>query len=620
LANHRRIARTVGKAVVLLALLISVTPGRAGNPGDLDQDPALEENWMLDRKRQLILDKPTYLNNLREQRLRLEAELKKDPKLAQEDTIRAAHKLVPIYQALGLNKELTELTKRLEDLSSVSSQWLLQSFYLARSDKQHLLKVLKRSYALQKATTTVDRKCAELIQLADLHYQLGEMAAAESYYKEAADLALKDVALQKPPPGTLILVPIGAINSYACFLADKDRIKEADSYMSKAAVFALQRNKYDLSTGYGGFDDLGTFLEIIKKKDPKLYYKYYLKWLAIIRDTPYAGILGKNGEEITAPIFRNISAFNEGLAVAQERFTCRYGYIDKTGNWKLKPTFLAANPFYKGVATAKFSKGLLPIDVAGQSTRFSLIDSSGKELKKLIDLDVTPFNGDLCLGYRLSRNMAPYAIADLIDSSGETLLSGRLGDPIKVRGNHFKLFITTGNRGHGCVVEQVGYPIALSIYPNPTNPGHFTLKQENVEPVVEGKILPERTYSYFDALDKKMEITSDSCKIDQEGENCFLRDLTGKRISKNYYGIRQLSSTCFRTTSTAYLCGLIDAQGHEKVPPKYKEIRAFSEGLAAFQINNRWGFVNENGREIVPAKYIEVGDYKNGVTFYKRLQ
>jgi hypothetical protein len=390
--------------------------------------------------------------------------------------------------------------------------------------------------------------------------------------------------------------------------------------MSKAAVFALQRNKYDLSTGYGGFDDLGTFLEIIKKKDPQLYRKYYQKWLAITRDTPYAGILGRNGQEITAPIFRNISAFNEGLATAQERFTCRYGYIDKTGNWKLKPTFLAANPFCQGVATAKISRDLLPIDVTGQSTRFSLIDSSGKELKRLIDLDVTPFNGNLCLGYRRSRNMAPYAIADLIDTSGETILSGRLGDPNKVRGNHLKIFVTTGSRGHGCIVEQVGYSLALSIHPNPTNPGHFILKQENVEPVVEGKVLPERTYSYFYAIDKKMDITRDSCKIDQEGENCFLRDLTGKRISKNYYGIRQLSSTCFRTTNTAYLCGLIDAQGREKVPPKYKEIRAFSEGLAAFQINNRWGFVNETGREIVPAKYIEVGDYQNGVTFYKRMQ
>lgn len=94
-------------------------------------------------------------------------------------------------QALGLNKELTELTKRLEDHSFVASQWLLQSFYLAQSDKQHLLQVLKRSYALQKAAATVDRKCTDLTQLADLNYQLGEMAAAESYYKEAAESRLE---------------------------------------------------------------------------------------------------------------------------------------------------------------------------------------------------------------------------------------------------------------------------------------------------------------------------------------------------------------------------------------------------------------------------------------------
>jgi tetratricopeptide (TPR) repeat protein len=519
---------------VLLALLLNVPSAHSENPSDPYQDPAIEENWMLDRKRQLILDKPTYLNNLREQRQRLETELKKDPKLAKEDSIRAAHKLAPIYQTLGQNRELIELASRLEEHSFVASQWFLHSFYLQRGDKKHLLQVLKRSYALQNAGVTVDRNCALLAQLADLHYQLGEMSAAEKYYKEAAELALKDVASQKPPKGTYILVPIGAIYSYACFLAVRGRLEESDSYMSKAAIFAQQRKKYDLSTGYG-YDDLHS--EIIKKKDPILYSKYYQKWLAINAETPYAGILSKNGREISAPIFRNISTFEEGQAVAQERFTYRYGYIDKTGKWKLKPIFLAANPFSNGVATVKISNGLLPIDVAGQFTRFSLIDSSGKELRKLVDLDVTPFRGSVCLGYRLSRNMAPYAIADLIDSSGETLLSGRIGDPLDVRGNRFKLFVTTGEVGHGCVVHQVGYRLALSINPDPTNPGHFKLRQENVEPVVEGKVLPERMYSYFDAIDKKGEPVNDSCKMGYEGENSFLVDLTGS--FENYHTTTQ---------------------------------------------------------------------------------
>jgi hypothetical protein len=40
--------------------------------------------------------------------------------------------------------------------------------------------------------------------------------------------------------------------------------------------------------------------------------------------------------------------------------------------------------------------------------------------------------------------------------------------------------------------------------------------------------------------------------------------------------------------------------------------------LAAFHINDRWGFVNESGKEIVPAKYTEVGDFHEGLTFYRR--
>ncbi|MCA6596827.1 MAG: WG repeat-containing protein [Pseudanabaena sp. M046S1SP1A06QC] len=142
-----------------------------------------------------------------------------------------------------------------------------------------------------------------------------------------------------------------------------------------------------------------------------------------------------------------------------------------------------------------------------------------------------------------------------------------------------------------------------------------------------------------------------------------LKDVTGKTLVETKYEsvelhkngyfkisiLKQNSNKYFRSTN---LFGYIDSSGREIIKPDFEEledfmlsnlalfrnhqesnsglintkgqivfrcneIRRFEENLAAFQINDKWGFVNQYGKIVVEAKFLEVGDFKGGVAEVK---
>lgn len=61
-----------------------------------------------------------------------------------------------------------------------------------------------------------------------------------------------------------------------------------------------------------------------------------------------------------------------------------------------------------------------------------------------------------------------------------------------------------------------------------------------------------------------------------------------------------------------YSC-IINKRGKAVIPPKYKGIMEFSEGMAAVRADRLWGFVNEKGKEVILPQYYEVGPFKCGL-------
>ena len=59
--------------------------------------------------------------------------------------------------------------------------------------------------------------------------------------------------------------------------------------------------------------------------------------------------------------------------------------------------------------------------------------------------------------------------------------------------------------------------------------------------------------------------------------------------------------------------GFINKSGKEVIPLKYDSIGSFSEGFAAVKLSDKWGYINKSGKEVIPLKYDYVKNFSKGL-------
>ena len=92
-----------------------------------------------------------------------------------------------------------------------------------------------------------------------------------------------------------------------------------------------------------------------------------------------------------------------------------------------------------------------------------------------------------------------------------------------------------------------------------------------------------------------------------------LVNLEGKAISDFYWRIYDYSEGLIYAKKDEDKKGVfIDAYGKEQFRIKCDYAAPFSEGLARFKINNRWGYVDSKGKIVLVAKYLNAYDFKDG--------
>jgi hypothetical protein len=65
--------------------------------------------------------------------------------------------------------------------------------------------------------------------------------------------------------------------------------------------------------------------------------------------------------------------------------------------------------------------------------------------------------------------------------------------------------------------------------------------------------------------------------------------------------------------SPEVLWGMINHDDTAIIPFKYDDLREFSEGLCAANLQGKWGFINKEDKDVIPFKYYTVQDFTNGI-------
>jgi hypothetical protein len=93
----------------------------------------------------------------------------------------------------------------------------------------------------------------------------------------------------------------------------------------------------------------------------------------------------------------------------------------------------------------------------------------------------------------------------------------------------------------------------------------------------------------------------------------FIDDATNRVLIPPQFDAADFFSDGLAAVETDQQWGYIDNSGKVIVPFKFGSAGRFYGGLADVAINQQWGFIDKNGKVIVPLQFDEVRNYKDGV-------
>jgi len=573
-----------------------------------------------------------------------------------------------LYCATGAFDKAEALAKRVDVVDPENGYDLLMELYSRTNNYQGQLTLLERQYRQRLGSYCKIDSYDPLIGMGYIYYLQGKMSLAGDCYKKAANTTDNHTYTTDAFAAPAKEVPLDAMYIYACYLADRGRIRESAALIRKClSLMQAPQEGVNPRIVEGRFDNFATYLAIIKDKDPVLFKEIKQAKEQRYPSNAAYGLLDKTGKEITGQDFAKILFFAEGLAAAQDPLSHRFGYIDKSGQWAIPARFYAATPFYKGLAPVSVSKGLFPLDEYGYTKPYSIIDKTGKVTLSTDYFKLYPlFRGHLwAVGFRQDDK------SNIIDYSGRVIFTGRINPgyytPLSSDASAFTAFAAVGRVNGGCTSQEVGAPVRFLIQPTkataaaqesvsyklsqvfPTpyrtedqGPGRFGYKDAKGEVVLPATYLSASVfcddlaavqseitgkYSYIDATgktainseyDQASDFENGVAVVSKDGQT-YLIDKSGKKSSPDFPGISPLPNDYYLITDGENHAGIMSKAGKVIIAPKYQSIRQFSEGLAAFCKEDKWGFVNEQGVEVIPAIYKEVGDFTEGMTFYKKI-
>jgi WG containing repeat len=376
--------------------------------------------------------------------------------------------------------------------------------------------------------------------------------------------------------------------------------------------------------------------------------------------------------------YETMGVFNKGLLITKDPETNRYGYLDKTGKWAIRATYLDGIGFDEtGGAWVKMTDGKYHyINNTGKDFGafdtisyksfnrdgyalyehtdfpYGLIDKNGTTISRLNDCDAIYTFSEGIAGYRCKSN-SKYGFIDVngkiigaciydgfsgfvdgiariemkvsgktkygyINSKGETILAPDYDD-LRIFRNGWGIMKKDGNYffvdKNGTTKEAPRKYDNLVEFRSGYAVGTVNAADKD----------DPNTYYYINTALKE-EFNIEAYQGYQFWENVAVvnRDtvyaLMNKKgeVFKRLTGIEQLKfcNEGMLAVKEKGKWGYIDDRGNTVIPAKYDSCDNFKNGYARFRMGSKWGLADKTGKEVVEAKYEQVFSGENGVFIF----
>jgi hypothetical protein len=107
--------------------------------------------------------------------------------------------------------------------------------------------------------------------------------------------------------------------------------------------------------------------------------------------------------------------------------------------------------------------------------------------------------------------------------------------------------------------------------------------------------------------------------IGKTNKKCAIYTLNGKKLSKDYEGISNVTDLSYFIVRNKKKLSVINMSGEEILSLKYTEIVSFKEGVAVIKAANGKQFVFWNNSNRIPQVFDDVPNFSEGIAGIKRL-
>lgn len=273
--------------------------------------------------------------------------------------------------------------------------------------------------------------------------------------------------------------------------------------------------------------------------------------LAIVNFKGRWGMIDKNDTAIIDFKYRSLYAFEDGLARFQN-FDQKYGFLDKEGNVLIEAKYDEADDFHEGLAKVGVNGFYQYIKTDGSIAFDQQFTKAGN------------FNEGLA-------KVKPFDKYGMIDKEGREIIPASF--------------------------ENI-YPPSEDVV-RVKSAGKFGFYQN-------GKVLLEPQYTSATDFHQGKAAVKDKT-------GWLFVDKSGKVLSQLDYNQVDYGNQGFWMVNKNRRFGMLDADGVEVIPCKFKLLYKFKEDRCAFSVDGFWGFFDTQGNITVEPDFALVWDYNEGL-------